>query len=248
MEAASDPRRRPIGNPRVARLAARLYPDPVTVDADEAFFAWIADSLGPTADILEIGAGSGRGHAHRLHTTSRTVTGIDIDPAVLTNPSLTQALLADFRSMPFPDASFDAVVANNVVEHLDDPRALVVAAVRVLRRGGSLFLKTPNLDHYVGLASRLTPYAFHVSFNRKRGRPDGETHPTRYRMNTVRAVRLCARSAGLAAEIRTFEGRPDYLVGSVPAFLAGVAYERLVNRMPLLAPFRCVIMARLARA
>ena len=238
---------RPIRDERVARLARRFYTDPVKTDADAAFFQWIQEELPPSADILEIGAGPGRSHAHSLRAVSRSVTGIDIDPAVLTNPSLTRALLVDFRAMPFADGAFDVVIANNVVEHLDDPMALIVASVRVLRKGGSLYLKTPNLDHYVGVASRLTPHAFHVTFNLRRGRPRDETHRTLYLLNTGRAIRRCAARAGLDVEVRTFEGRPDYLVAHPALFLAGVLYERTVNALPFLSPFRCVLMARLTR-
>lgn len=238
---------RPLLNRRVARLADRFYQDPAAADADEAFFRWVEEELPANADVLEIGAGDGRAYAHRLRRMSRSVTGIDIDRAVLSNRSLTRALLCDFRSMPFADASFDAVVANNVVEHLDDPSALVVAAIRVLRRGGSLFLKTTNLEHYVGTAALLTPHAFHIAYNRRRGRPAEATHPTRYRMNTQSTVTRCARRAGLDAEVRMFEGRPEYLASNALLFLLGVLYERLVNSAPWLGRFRSVLMVRLTR-
>jgi SAM-dependent methyltransferase len=219
----------------------------VRSDADEAFFDWVRRELPGDADVLEVGAGSGERHAHGLRTVSRRVTGIDLDPKVLSNPELTRALLVDYRSMPFPDASFDAVIANNVVEHLDDPVSLIVASIRVLRRNGAIYIKTPNLDHYVGVASRLTPHAFHVSFNSARGRPPSDTHRTLYRLNTARAVRRCAERTGLDVEVRTFEGLPEYLVGNSALFLAGVLYERAVNSMPPLHRFRCVLMARLRR-
>ncbi|MBD3368618.1 MAG: methyltransferase domain-containing protein [Candidatus Eisenbacteria bacterium] len=238
---------RAISNGRVARLAERFYPDRLTADADEAFFHWIRSKLPERADVLEIGAGPGHTRVHGLRTTSRSVTGIDLDPAVLSNPSLTRALVSGFETMPFPDEAFDAVIANNVVEHLDDPVALVVASIRVLRKGGSLYLKTPNLDHYVGVAGRLTPHWFHVAYNHRRGRPEGETHRTRYRMNTVRAISRCAHRCGLDAEVRTFEGTPEYLISNPGLFLAGVLYERAVNAASLLRPFRCVLLARLTR-
>lgn len=44
-------------------------------------------------------------------------------------------LTADARELPFPDDTFDAVVACAVLHHLDRPRALAEAA-RVVRPGG----------------------------------------------------------------------------------------------------------------
>jgi ubiquinone/menaquinone biosynthesis C-methylase UbiE len=48
------------------------------------------------------------------------------------------------ESLPFPDASFDLVMLDNVLEHVDD-RALTLREVRrVLKPGGLLYLVTPK--------------------------------------------------------------------------------------------------------
>jgi len=51
----------------------------------------------------------------------------------------------------FPDASFDRVLAFDIVEHVYDPvlRGFFQESYRVLRRSGTLCIFTPNLDHYV---------------------------------------------------------------------------------------------------
>ena len=41
-----------------------------------------------------------------------------------------------------------------------------------LKPGGCFFGKTPNRNHYMPLAARLTPLSFHKWFNKKRGRPE----------------------------------------------------------------------------
>ncbi|HZR91447.1 MAG TPA: methyltransferase domain-containing protein [Gaiellaceae bacterium] len=46
--------------------------------------------------------------------------------------------------LPFPEETFDVVVASDVIEHVQDAGAVVAEAARVLRRGGLLFLATPN--------------------------------------------------------------------------------------------------------
>jgi len=45
---------------------------------------------------------------------------------------------------PYPDGSKDFLVANHVLEHIDDPVGAVVEWLRVLRPGGMLFLSVPN--------------------------------------------------------------------------------------------------------
>jgi SAM-dependent methyltransferase len=45
--------------------------------------------------------------------------------------------------LPFGDARFDLVLMLDVLEHFDDDRAVVAAARRVLRPGGTLFVSVP---------------------------------------------------------------------------------------------------------
>jgi 2-polyprenyl-3-methyl-5-hydroxy-6-metoxy-1,4-benzoquinol methylase len=52
--------------------------------------------------------------------------------------------LGDALHPPFPDAAFDAVTLWNVLEHVPDAEALLTAALRMLKRGGMLFLICPN--------------------------------------------------------------------------------------------------------
>lgn len=45
--------------------------------------------------------------------------------------------------IPFPDASFDTVLCTQVIEHVEDHRALLSEAYRLLRPGGVLILSGP---------------------------------------------------------------------------------------------------------
>lgn len=49
----------------------------------------------------------------------------------------------DLLAMPYPDASFDMVMANHVLEHVSDELAAVREIRRVLRPGGLAVLQTP---------------------------------------------------------------------------------------------------------
>jgi len=89
------------------------------------------------------------------------VTGLDIDPGRL--GSLPQDVGLDVRRcdverepIPAGDGSFDAVVFNELFEHLRIDPIFTLTEVRpVLRPGGVLYLSTPNLRSLVGIANFL---------------------------------------------------------------------------------------------
>lgn len=59
------------------------------------------------------------------------------------------------ESLPFPDASFDVVLCENVIDHAEKPEAIVSECVRVLAPAGQLFFSV-NVHHGLyAVASRV---------------------------------------------------------------------------------------------
>jgi SAM-dependent methyltransferase len=74
--------------------------------------------------------------------------GVDFVAADLPgNPHATLTLNAD-ATVPAPDASFDAVMSTQVLEHVADPAAHLAECFRVLRPGGRLLLSTHGIFIY----------------------------------------------------------------------------------------------------
>ena len=232
----------------VARLDRVLYPGYERNWDDQLFRERILAHLRPSSTVLDLGAGAGiveqmnfKGHAAR-------VCGVDLDQRVTSNPMLDEGRVSDAGGIPYPDASFDVVFSDNVVEHLSDPLAVFREVHRVLKLGGVFLFKTPNKHHYMPLIARLTPHRFHQFVNRLRGRAEVDTFPTLYRANSAGAARRVAESAGLVVErLVRVEGRPEYLRIAWPAYLVGALYERVVNATDFLAPLRILLIAQLRK-
>lgn len=70
-------------------------------------------------------------------------------------------IVSDIVSMPVPDASFDAVLCSEVMEHVPNPVEAIKEFSRVLKPGGVLVLTAPfcSLTHFA-------PYHFASGLNR----------------------------------------------------------------------------------
>ncbi len=218
-----------------------------------AFYGWVRESVTPESIILNVGAGPATNEPLRvLKGEASRVIGIDIDGSVLTNPELDEGLLYESGGrMPFLDDFFDLAISDFVLEHIEHPLPFLQEVRRVLKPRGAFFLRTPNRFHYVSLAARFTPHWFHeLVANRARGLSleAHEPWPTYHRLNSRRTLRYFAEVAGFRkAELRMYEAEPSYLVFHPAPFLAGVAYERVVNRYEALAGARANIFGRLVK-
>lgn len=204
--------------------------------------------LDSTKDLLDLGAGAGIVPEMNFKGLARRVCGVDPDPRVAENPYLDEGRVGLGESIPYADASFDVVVSDNVLEHLDHPLDVFREVRRVLRPGGVFLAKTPNRWHYVALGATLTPHSFHRKFNEGRGRKSVDTFPTRYRANSRGQLVPLARDAGFdLASVEFFEGRPEYLRRWGLLYLMGAAYEMLVNSTRLFGPIRVILIAKLRK-
>jgi ubiquinone/menaquinone biosynthesis C-methylase UbiE len=98
------------------------------------------------ARILEVGVGEGQ-VADRVSSRypAAAVTGVDLPDPLLANHWATRALSATFADaarLPFPDRSFDLVLAIEMLEHVPDPSAVLTEIARVAR--GEVVLSVPN--------------------------------------------------------------------------------------------------------
>jgi len=100
---------------------------------------------GPGRRVLDLGCRDGA--LTRAYAEGNEVVGVDADREALAEAEKLgiETRWADLdEPLPFEDASFDIVVAGELLEHLRDPGRLVSEALRVLRPAGVLVASVPN--------------------------------------------------------------------------------------------------------
>jgi SAM-dependent methyltransferase len=105
-------------------------------------------------EVLDVACGEGYGSALLARGAAR-VTGADIAPAAIAHARARYSAHAnlefreaDCTALPFADASFDAVVSFETLEHVAAQEVFLDEVRRVLRPGGFVALSCPNKAEY----------------------------------------------------------------------------------------------------
>ncbi|HUU91158.1 MAG TPA: methyltransferase domain-containing protein [Phycisphaerae bacterium] len=226
--------------------AGQRWYRPPYVGTNIVFFDWIRSVLRPTDTVLDAGAGPGLGEeVLRLRGEAAKVCGIDIDKAVLGNTFLDEAHVVRGYEWPYPDATFDLVLSDYVLEHIEDPRAYLAEARRVLRPGGACFFRTVNALHPGTVVARWLPLAawrWLIQRLDPNAAAAPDPYPAYWRANSPsRLTRLLRASGFRRIDLRSREEPPSYLAGLGPVALVGVLWERVANRCDVLSSVRITL-------
>jgi SAM-dependent methyltransferase len=106
--------------------------------------------------ILDVGCGLGM-YVSQFRQFSDDVYGVDIDPDKIGRASewLPNLRVSPAEELPFADDSFDIILLNEVIEHVEDDVRTMREAFRVLAPGGHVVVYAPN---------RLYPFETHGFF------------------------------------------------------------------------------------
>jgi SAM-dependent methyltransferase len=125
------------------------------------WFSWLASQPNWPweGDVLEVGCGAGW---FWTEAASQLPARLRIQLTDLSHGMVTEALkrvrasdhwnqvegrVADASALPFPDASFDVVLASHMLYHLHDPRDGVTEIARVLRSNGTAVIATNGISN-----------------------------------------------------------------------------------------------------
>ncbi len=121
--------------------------NPFAADYARKRAAIIESVGGADQQVLDLGGGMGRMSIPLSNRHFVTLTDISPQMLDLARPYAGERLslrVADARSLPFPDQSFDYVLAIDLLPHIPVPEDLLVEARRVLKPGGRLIIDCTN--------------------------------------------------------------------------------------------------------
>lgn len=184
--------------------------------------------IGPGTRVLELGFGTGE-FTKRLAETGAEIIGIEISPDLkdfaqgeIGAASNVRLMVGDAESADVaPDASFDAVIGNGILHHIDSTKALRNAFAKLVA-GGRLVFTEPNMMNPQVALQKNVPF-----IKRLMGESPDETAFFTWQM------RKLLRQAGFVdAEVRPF----DFLHPFLPEVVAR-RFERIgewIERVPVI--------------
>jgi SAM-dependent methyltransferase len=115
--------------------------------------------VGRATKVIDVGCGAGR-HAFEAYRRGADVVAFDQDASELESvdgilramaeagespaAATAEVIRGDALSLPYADATFDCVIASEILEHVPEDDAAIAELIRVLKVGGTLAVSVPR--------------------------------------------------------------------------------------------------------
>ncbi len=197
----------------------RVIPGQVDIDLLNEHLAryTFAARLARGKRVLDAGCGAGYGSAELAHT-AMSVVGIDRAAEAIEYARANYRLPnlsfeeASVTSLPHGDGAFDLVVAFEVIEHLENWKAFLLEARRVLSPTGQFMVSTPNKLYYTESRGADGANPFHVhEFDFKEffdSLKEVFPYVSMFLENHVEGVSFQPNDRGNTVEVRVDAGEP----------------------------------------
>ncbi len=116
------------------------------------FMKFASSQVAASDKVLDAGAGT---LPYRRYFAHAHYEATDFEDAFYKESKIPYDFLCNLESIPKADDSYDVVVNTQVLEHVENPEAVLKEFFRILKPGGKLFLTAPQ-----GWGIHGTPYHF----------------------------------------------------------------------------------------
>lgn len=129
----------------------------------ESFFNYfVQQSINTNLKILDVGAGHGA-FTKRLHDCDYDISACDLFPENFRFDKIKCEKVDVTQGFPYPDDTFDLIIAIEVSEHITDHEVFFSELSRILKPNGQIYLSTPNISSLKSRV-RFLLRGFHYSF------------------------------------------------------------------------------------
>lgn len=109
-------------------------------------YSYALSHIKPTNKVLEIGSGQGWFLSQVERITSSAV-GLELNNSAISKKVCSAPILNErIEAHVMKGKKYDVVASFQVLEHIEDPKSFILAAIELLVPGGLLILSTPNDD------------------------------------------------------------------------------------------------------
>jgi SAM-dependent methyltransferase len=115
--------------------------------------------IGAGTKVIDVGCGAGR-HSFEAYRRGADIVAFDRDGAELNDvdtmltamkdageapaTACADVVKGDALALPYPDGTFDSVIASEILEHVPEDDRAIAELIRVLRPGGTLAVTVPR--------------------------------------------------------------------------------------------------------
>ncbi len=194
------------------------------------FKKFLDKNINNSAILLDIGCGHAT-FAKEYYLRAKKRVGIDPDECALKkNEIMDEKICCSISDAKLSNNYFDVVIAQWVLEHLENPQTDIERIAKSCKSGGAFIFMTTNLYSPLMIFSKLLPIKI-----KKRLRSsclnvdEDDTYKTYYRINTPKQINRILKNAGFEKlDLQLVEAQ-TYFSWSAILFFAWGAFEKSVG-------------------
>ena len=170
------------------------------LDGTVEFYGRINAILKKNHHVLDIGAGRGswyymdksfyRRNIRDIKSKVKHFIGADVDKVVLENPTTHKNIIISNNKIPLDDNTIDVIIADWVLEHVENPKEFCLEINRILKPGGIFCARTPHKYKYVSIFAKLfkNKNYFNILKFLQPKRFERDAFPIKYKLNTIKII------------------------------------------------------------